>query len=130
MSDSNENSEEKTSAVTDLLTEVATKIGESTPAVKDRVRDMLVEREVAKRVETLEKAVAKRRDLTKAFNKVNRADNVVEDAEGKVLMAGYTDARRKEIKKAREQLEKLEKAIEAAMTSADGGAWGKLRDLV
>lgn len=121
--------DQKQAAVVSLLSEVSEGIASSNETVIGRVRDMLVEKEVATRVDTLDKAIQKRRQLAKELAKVNRPDNVQYDSDGNEVSGTYSKDRLQARKKAREALEKLEKAIEAAMTSGDGSAWGKLRDL-
>lgn len=122
-----EETKEVEKKVTGLLAEVADQIKGSAPQVYERLRDQMVERELADRVALLDKAFAKRRDLTNNLNKVNRPDNVTYNADGTEAAGTYTKERLNEIKKAREVLEKLENAMERALSQND---FGKLKDAV
>ena len=114
----NENETKETKAGT-LLAEIADRIKNSGEAVRGRLADKLVEKEVEQRVDILDKAFQKRFELASNLNKVNRADEVKKDAEGKVIFESWSDARREEIKKAKEAIEKHENALEKALSSND-----------
>jgi hypothetical protein len=111
----------------DILSEVAEKIGQSTPQVRERVIDSLVEREVAARTDILDKALAKRTELDREIRKLQKPDVEQFDHEGKVMSASFSKARVDELKKAREGLEKLEKAIDKAITDND---FSKVKEIV
>ena len=117
----------KDSKVSGLLAEVADKIQTSGGAINDRLRDDMVEREVASRVAVLDKAFTRRRELSQALNKVDRADNETFNADGSVASASFSKARLQEIKKAREPLAKLESAMEKALVEND---FQKLKEVV
>ncbi len=110
-----------------LLSEVAEKIGQSTPQVRERVVNALVEREVAARTDTLDKALAKRTELDREAKKLSKPDVEQFDVEGKVMSTSFSKARVDELKKAREQLEKLETAIDKALADND---FSKLKEIV
>ena len=123
----NTNTDTKTDKVNSLLAEVADGIRHSGTVINNRLRDEMVEREVASRVATLDKAFARRRELSNEFNKMNRADNETFNADGTPAVATYTKARLADIKKAREVLAKLENAMEAALTENN---FQKLKELI
>lgn len=117
MADQNETNEAKKSKAQEMLAEVSEKIKGSGEVIRQRLVDAMVEKELAQRVEVLDKAFAKRFELIAALNKVNRADEVKKDADGKVIFESWSDARREEVKKAKEALEKHENALEKALIS-------------
>lgn len=119
MADQNDTNEAKKSKAQEMLADVAGKIKDSGEAIRQRLVDAMVEKEVAQRVELLDKAFQKRFELLTAFNKVNRADQETYNADGSVATQSYTKARLEEIKKAKEALEKHENALEKALTSND-----------
>ncbi len=114
----NENETKESKAGT-LLAEIADRIKNSGDAVRGRLADKLVEKEVEQRVDILDKAFQKRFELANNLNKVNRADEVKKDADGKVIFESWSDARRDEVKKAKEAIEKHENALEKALSSND-----------
>jgi UDP-glucose 6-dehydrogenase len=114
----NEN-ETKESKAAGLLAEVAIRIKASGEAVRGRLADKLVENEVNARVDILDKALQKRFELSNNLNKINRADEVKKDADGKVIFESWSDTRREEVKKAKEAIEKHENALEKALSSND-----------
>lgn len=123
---SNDNSA-KESKITGLLAEVAERIKNAAPDVYNRLRDNMVEKEVASRVQLLDTAFQKRRELLNELSKVNRPDQETFNADGSVATQSYTKARLEEIKKAKEVLGKMEEAIEKALAEND---WSKLKNLV
>jgi len=116
MSDPNET---KDSNAKNLLAEVADKIKGAGDDIRNRLVMSMVEKELASRVETLDKAFQKRYELLMNLGKVNRADEVKKDGDGKIILESYSDARREEIKKAKETLDKHENALEKALTTND-----------
>jgi N-glycosylase/DNA lyase len=114
-----EQNETKDSKAQGLLAEVADKIKGSGDAVRQRLVDAMVEKELAQRVELLDKAFQKRFELLTGLRKIDRADQETYHADGSVATQSYTKARLDEIKKAKEALEKHENALEKALTSND-----------
>ena len=111
----------------EVLSIVAERLGSSGTAVRERVIDTLVEREVVSRVEVLDKGLAKRSEYERELRKISKPDVETYDAEGKPVSATYSKARIDELKKSREQLTKLEGAIDKALVSND---FSKLREIV
>lgn len=114
-----EQNETKDSKAQGLLAEVADKIKGSGDAVRQRLVDAMVEKELAQRVDLLDKAFQKRFELLTALRKIDRADQETYNADGTVATQSYTKARLDEIKKAKEALEKHENALEKALSSND-----------
>ncbi len=102
-----------------LLAEVSDKIKDAGDAIRNRLVQAMVEKELASRVDCLDKAFQKRFELLNNLNKINRADDIKKDADGKVIFESWSDDRRKQIKDAKEALEKHEGALEKALTSND-----------
>lgn len=115
-------SEKKSSAV---LTEVTKNIDASPPIVREKLIAALTDREVAIRVDKLDKALAKRREMENDLRKI-KPDVETFDADGKVTSQSYTKAKAEELKKAREQLAKLESAFDKAIE----GDFGKLNEFL
>lgn len=102
-----------------LLADVASRIKESGPQVYARLRDAMVEKEIASRVDLLDKAFQKRFQLLTDLRKVDRPDQETYNADGSVATASYTKPRLEEIRKAKEALAKHENALEKALASND-----------
>jgi hypothetical protein len=113
------------SVATELLSEVADTIKNSTTAVRSRLKDALVEREVASRVDILDKALLKIREVRKEVQKM-KPDQVSFDAGGQKIETWSKAAHEAKVK-ADESLGKLEGAFTAAML---GENFDKLRELV
>ena len=111
--------------VTGLLAEVADKVKSSAPEVFGRLRDSMVEKEVAIRVSKLDAAFASRLEMQQSLRKIDRPDQETYNADGTVATATYTKARLEEIKKVKEVLAKLETAMEKALSEGD---FAKLKD--
>ena len=69
------------------------------------------------RVGVLDAAFQKQAQLTAELKKTNKADSVLKDADGKVAQELFTDQRLGAIKKLKEKLNKLEGAMERALTA-------------
>jgi nitrate reductase NapAB chaperone NapD len=126
MTTENENTAPKSKS-SELLGTVAEKIGASGPAIRERVIDTLVEREVAARTDVLDKALAKRSEIGRELQKLQKPDVEAYDVEGKLVSATFSKARTEELKKKREEQERLEKAIDKALVDND---FAKLKEIV
>lgn len=116
----------KAEAATNLLVTIAERIKASAPEVAQRYVDAEVEKAITERVGLLDKVMQKRFQLLGELKKIDRPDEVKKDATGKVIFEAWSDARREEVKKAKEQLGKVEKALEFALTNND---WSKVKEL-
>lgn len=112
-------------ASTELLSEVAETIKNSSSAIRSRLKDTLVEREVSSRVDLLDRGLLKLREARAEIKKM-KPDQVSFDGGGQKTETWSKDAHEKKVK-AEEQVEKLEKAIELALS---GDSFDKLKDLV
>lgn len=117
---------DKATAASGLLAQIAAKVKESAPQVTARYIESQVEQEISSRVGLLDKAMQQRFKLQSDLRKVDRPDEEKFDAAGKVVQAFYTKARLEEIKKGKEALAKVEKAIELAVTTND---WSKVKEI-
>ena len=120
-----QNEESKVSTHQGVLAEVADALKASPEKVKGRVRDLLVEREVSKRVDLLDKGLAKLRDLKGEVNKIRPPVSFT--ATGEKVEGTFAKADFEKLKKAREQVAKLENALEKAFA---GQEFDKLSSLV
>lgn len=115
----------------DLKTAVAETLAQSGPVVFDKVKEHLVNEEVAKRTDLVLKGLAKKQELEGEAKKIKPDPKTATyDAEGKVVTAAsYTEEQVKTIKTNREQLNKVEKALELAL-NPDKPDFSKLREVV
>lgn len=113
------------STTSTVLAEVADALKASPDQVKSRVRDLLVEREVSKRVDMLDKGLAKLREFKSEVNKVRAP--VTYTLSGEKVEGNLSKADFETLKKAREKLAKLENALEKAFA---GQEFDKLAGLV
>lgn len=113
------------SIATELLSEVTETIKNSSTAIRSRLKDALVEREVVSRVDVLDKALVKIREAKKELLKM-KPDQVSFDGGGQKVETWSKAAHETKVK-ADETLAKLEAAFAAAML---GENFDKLRDLV
>ena len=108
-----------------VLAEVADVLKGSSQGVRTRLVGALVERELSKRVDTLDKALVKRRELVKDLEKIRAEDTF--DAEGTKVPGTFTKAQNEQRKKAKERLTKFDAALERAFA---GEGFDKLSQLV
>lgn len=105
--------------------DIAAKIAEINPLVKDRAVEAIVEREVAKRANTIVSGLDKLRTLNNDLKKI-KPDQIVYDGEGKVQSEGWTQAQLKKLAEAKAACKKLDAAIEKALN----GDLGDLNNIV
>jgi hypothetical protein len=110
----------------DVLGEVSDLLKNSSEKVKERLVSTLVEREIASRVDLLDKALVKLKEAKKELDKI-KPDIETFDEQGNKQAGQFSKAKWEEKKKATENKEKLEKAVEAALS---GESFDKLRDLM
>jgi hypothetical protein len=113
-----------TTEASKLLADVGARVKQAD--VYDRIVEVLTEREVQARVDLLDSALKKRAEAQKELRKLERPDQVAYDADGKVTAESFSKARADEVKKAREQAQKLEGAITTALLRSD---FSKLKEL-
>lgn len=121
-----EGAKPKTAAqgVLDVVTEVLRNAG---PDIVARLKQAMIDREVNERVVLLDKAFAKRLALQNELQKVNRPDSPEQfDADGARLSGTYSKARVKEIKDAKEALQRFENGLEKALNND----FSKLKELL
>jgi predicted transcriptional regulator len=104
---------------------VAEKIAGSGENIADTVVNKLAEVEISKRVDILTQAIKKQEVVEKEFKKVDGKDDVTTYIGGAEVKA-MSKARFDEIKKAKENVDKLNAAIEEALTKNTTEAYTKL----
>lgn len=110
-----------------VLDGVAEVLRNAGPDIVERLRQAMVDREVNERVVLLDKAFAKRLALQNELQKVNRPDSPEQfDADGARLSGTYSKARVKEIKDAKEALQRFENGLEKALNND----FSKLKELL
>lgn len=109
----------------DLLSEVSDVLKNSSATVRDKLKSVLVERELNKRVDTLDKSFVKLKEAKKALDKIKPADMF--DNEGKKVQGYFTKQQAEEFQKAKGLVSKLEAALEQALS---GESFDKLNGLV
>jgi hypothetical protein len=123
-------SEDKISPAVQLVADVKEAISkaEQSGDVRKGAIDFLANEEIAKRRDLLVKALLLRRDAETAVRKASKFDVKNYGADGAVVFEGYSGKAAEELKKAKEKLDKIDKAIAAAISSADYELIRKLGD--
>jgi hypothetical protein len=105
---------------------VAEKITQSGEYVSNTVIEKLAEVEISKRVDAITKAIQKQEQLEKDLKKINKNDVVtyIEGTPTEVMSKN----RFEEIKKCKEKIEKLTKAIDFSLTQNSFDAYNKLAE--
>lgn len=85
-------------------------------SIRQRVVETLVEEEVVRRSTLLAKALVKRNEQAKEVEKIM---DLVGYLDGSISMSSFSKAKYDELKKAKEQLAKIEKAIANAINEAN-----------
>lgn len=111
------------SKIQDAVAEKIIALTKSNP-VSDIVVGKLADVEISKRVDSITKAVQKLETLEKEYKKVNRPDLITYVGDEK--KEATSEARFKEIAKAKQNVENLEKAINAALEKNDTDSYNKL----
>lgn len=106
---------------------VAEKIAGSGPDVLNIVVDKLAEIEISKRVEAITKGISKQDQLEKELKKIDGKNDVITYVEGKEVQS-MSKNRFEEIKKAKEKLDGLTKAMDAALSGNTAEAYTKLNE--
>jgi histidinol dehydrogenase len=89
------------------------------PRVESYVVDKIVDRELEKRAVPITQGMDTLTKFEEELKKVDKPDMIARDKEGKVVSEAYSSKRLEEIKKAKEKIEKLHKAIEKAYIHGD-----------
>jgi len=113
------------SASKTLMKEVSEKVEMSSKSVKDKVVEMLAEKEVQARTDATMSVLSKLNETNKALNKV-KPDNVSYDQDGKEVSATYSKAKFDERKKLLETRDSLDKALTLALVKND---FSKVKEL-
>jgi tripartite-type tricarboxylate transporter receptor subunit TctC len=111
---------------TDVLEAVKTKINTSSDTVQARVIELLAEREIASRVDTVDQALTKLVAFKKEQEKIK--PDVSTFNEGGTETKVYSKAKFEEKKKLDEKIAKLEAALDKALELA--GEFGKLVEVM
>lgn len=108
-----------------VLAEVADALKTSSQKVRGRLVDALVERELAKRVDLLDKALVTRAKLNAEVNKIR--PKKMYDASGQEVPGFFTAEEVKTLNQAKEKLAKFDRTLEAAF---NGEGFDKLAQAV
>ena len=120
-----QNENTKPSVAQGVLAEVADALRASPTTVRSRLVAALTERELAKRVDMLDKGLSKLKEMKRDIDKIRPADMF--DGDGNKVPGHFTKQQHEELKKAKEKFAKLEKAVEKAFA---GEEFDKLSNLV
>lgn len=115
----------KVSTGTAVLVEVADALKASSSTVRSRLVATLTERELVKRVDLLDKALVKRKEVAKELDKIRAEDTF--DGDGNKVPGTFTKAQYESRKKAKEKLSKFDAALERAFS---GEGFDKLAQMV
>jgi len=108
---------------------VAEKIANSNETVANTVIDKLAEIEISRRVEILTRAIQKQEPLNKEFKKIEGKDDITTYVGGAEVKA-MSKERYEAIQKAKENVEKLQKAIDVALTENTADSYNKLDEIL
>lgn len=108
-----------------LQKEVSEKVELASKSVKDKVVEMLAEKEVQARTDATMNVLAKLNEANKELNKL-KPDNVFYDIDGKEVSATFTKAKLEERKKLVEKRDSLDKALTLALVKND---FSKVKEL-
>lgn len=111
---------------------VANKIAQSGTTVANMVTDMLVSKEIEKRSQAIIASLVALEKVEKDLVSVSKPDvNELLDAEGKVVQpAAYSKSKLEQIKKAKEKVENLTKAINNCLETNTKDSYSKLENLI
>ena len=121
-----ENQNTNTASKKTIQEVVAEKISQSGENVANIVINKLAEVEISKRVESISKAIQKQEQLEKDLKKISKND-VVTYVDG-VAIEVMSKSRFEDIKKGKEKIDKLIKAIDLALTQNTFDSYIKLED--
>lgn len=107
-----QNEESKASTSQGVYAEVADALKSSPALVRSKLVVALTERELNKRVEMLDKALVKGKELEKEVLKIRPEDSY--DAQGNKVPGNFTKAQFETLKKAKEKSDKFNAALEKA----------------
>jgi multidrug resistance efflux pump len=107
--------------MTSINEQVAAKLADISPTVTGKVVDLLVEKEVNRRVELITQGLSKLNEFDRETRKLSKPDVEAFNADLTPAAPQFTKARVEEIKKHGEKVEKLTKALDKAIDSGDIG---------
>ncbi len=110
--------------------EVAQRLLEKGATVADIVVEKLTEIEISKRVDSITKAISKQDQLEKEFKKIDGKNDLITYGEGGKEIQAMSKNRFEEIKKSKEKLEGLTKAMDNALSSNTAEAYVKLNEIL
>ena len=110
-----------------LRSDVKTRIDSCSDQVRQRVVEQLAEAEIQRRTILLATVLDKRKEAERAVYKI-KPDLVSYNEAGAVTSTSYSKAKVDELKKAKELLAKIDKAIEKAINEADYEELAKVKD--
>jgi hypothetical protein len=111
---------------------VANKIAQSGTTVANMITDMLVNKEIEKRSQSIIASLVVLEKLEKDLTSISKPDvNELLDVEGKVVQpAAYSKSKLEQIKKAKEKVENLTKAINTCLETNTKDSYSKLENLI
>lgn len=110
----------------ELRIAVAAKVVEKSPTIMGKVIDSLSDIEIQKREDMLVKALTARDEAEKKIRKI-KPDVETFGSDGAPISQGYSKAKKEELFKAKQELEKLDKAIDLAC--ADKPDYSKINEM-
>jgi hypothetical protein len=109
----------------DIMAAVATRLGESSEAIKTAVIDTLVSKELTTRADKIMATMTMADNVKRDLRKI-KPDQVILNLDGTTSSEGYSKAKLEEHKKLTDRLAKIEKAINTALTDGD---YSKINEL-
>jgi hypothetical protein len=100
---------------------VAEKLANISPVVNEKVVDLLVDKEVNRRVELITQGLAKLNEAERETRKLSKPNAETFNADGSVATTAFTKDALDALNKHNEKTEKLRKALDKAVDSGDIG---------
>jgi hypothetical protein len=115
----NENNPQSTKTLVTLRETVGARLSQIGESIQERVINIFVEEEIEKRKKQVVGAYSEYDDLFKREKRLGKPDIVGYDNQGAPAQAYFSKQRLDELKKVRERMVKLEKAIEDAILKSN-----------
>ncbi len=107
-----------TNLAAQLKDEVASKLSELNPTIRERVVKVKTDEELDKRRDLVLKGLAKLEELQKSFAKI-KPDHIIKDENDQIIQQGYTEGKLKDRKKAIDDIRKMEEALVKGLAEAN-----------
>jgi hypothetical protein len=109
---------------------VADKLKDSSETIKDFVVESLYRDEIKRRGEIVIKAISLQENLNKELAKIDKADQVFKDKEGKIITEAYSQDKLNNINKAKEKVTKMNSLLDKCLADCLLEDYNKLEEFM